>query len=53
MATSNGTNESLISQYGSDYDRVTNNNNNLIVEFQALASDRGNHNSTLAAPTSQ
>lgn len=53
MSISDGTNESLVSQYGSDYDRVTSNDNNLIVEFQALASDRGNHNSTLVAPTSQ
>ena len=54
-ATGNGslTDERVISWYGNDYDRVTGNDNNLIVEFQALASDYGNHNSSSITPTSQ
>lgn len=47
------TDERMIAWYGSDYDRVTGNNENLTVEYQALASDSGNHNSTSITPTSQ
>lgn len=50
---SSKTDERVISVYGSDYDRVTGDNSKLIVEFQALASDAGNHNSNSITPTSQ
>lgn len=52
-STSSGTNEHTIMQYGSDYDRVSLNNDNLLVEFQALASDSGNHNSSTIIPSAE
>lgn len=53
--TSNGTPENvrMLSVYGSDYDRVNNNNTKLNIYLQAVASDASNWNSNSIVPTSE
>ncbi len=46
-------NAHMISVYGSDYDRVSNNNSNLNVYYQVIASDLGNWNSNSITPSSE
>ena len=45
-------NERVILQAGNDYDRVTNNNDNLHVYFEMIASTNGDHDSSSIEPTS-
>ena len=56
-STVSATNEHIIMQYGSDYDRVSNNgagnNTKLTFYFQVIGSDAGNHNSTSTTPVSE
>lgn len=53
LPNSNTTNNHTIGEYGSDYDRVTGNNDNLIVSFQALAYDANTHSSNSVTPLSE
>ena len=46
-------NENIIVQMGNDYDRVTKNDNNLVVTFEAVSSVSGSHNSTSTTPVSE
>ena len=56
-STSSVSNEHIIMQYGSDYDRVSNNgngnNSKLQFYFQVIGSDSGNHNSNTITPVSE
>ncbi len=47
------TDENVIFQMGCDYDRVTNDDTNLTVAYQAVSSVSGNHNSTSILPASE
>lgn len=45
--------QNLVLKLGNDYDRVTGNNNKLLIYFEALSSDGGSHDSTSIVPTSE
>lgn len=53
LPSSGTSNNHTISQYGSDYDRVVENNDNLRVNYQAVAHNSGTHNSSYVTPISE
>lgn len=53
LPNSGDSNEHTTLVLGADYDRVGNNNSNLLVYFQAISSRKGDHNSDTITPASE